>query len=171
MELEVRIDRLGAQGDGVAQGPDGPLYVHLTLPGELVRIAANEARAEPLAILTPSPDRIAPVCPHFGVCGGCALQHMEATAYLAWKRDQVAAAFKARGIEEEIEPVRPVPLASRRRASFALRRGAQGVTFGFHAARSNDVVDLDACPLAYAPHRLGAAEAKADAGAAPQRPA
>ncbi len=147
MELEVRIDRLGAQGDGVAQGPDGPLYVHLTLPGELVRVRADAARAELLAVIAASPDRTAPVCPHFGVCGGCALQHMEATAYLAWKRDQVVAAFKARGIEAEVEPVRPVPLASRRRASFALRRGTQGVTFGFHAARSNDVVDLDACPL------------------------
>ncbi len=41
MELEVRIERLGAQGDGVAQGPDGPLYVPFTLPGELVRVAAN----------------------------------------------------------------------------------------------------------------------------------
>ena len=76
MELEVRIERLGAQGDGVAQGPDGPLFVPFTLPGELASVAAGpgEARAEPLAILEPSPERIAPVCPHFGTCGGCALQ-------------------------------------------------------------------------------------------------
>jgi 23S rRNA (uracil1939-C5)-methyltransferase len=68
MELEVRIERLGAQGDGVAQGPDGPLFVPFTLPGELVSVAAEpgEARAEPLAILAPSPERIAPICPHFG---------------------------------------------------------------------------------------------------------
>jgi 23S rRNA (uracil1939-C5)-methyltransferase len=147
MELEVRIDRLGAQGDGVADRPDGPLYVPFTLPGELVRVAADDARAELLDVLEPSPDRIAPVCPHFGVCGGCALQHMDAGAYLAWKRDQIAAAFKARGIEAAVEPVRPVPLKSRRRASFAFRRGTIGLAFGFHAARSHDVVDLDACPL------------------------
>jgi 23S rRNA (uracil1939-C5)-methyltransferase len=147
MELDVRIDRLGAQGDGVAQGPDGPLYVPFTLPGELVRVAADETRAELPSILEASPDRRAPACPRFGVCGGCALQHMEARAYLAWKRDRVAAAFKAHGIEMEIEPVRPVPLASRRRAGFAVRRGAQGIAFGFRAARSHNVVDLDACPL------------------------
>ena len=80
MELEVRIERLGAQGDGVAQGPDGPLFVPFTLPGELVKVAAEpgEPRAEPLAIIEPSPERIAPVCQYFGTCGGCALQHMEA---------------------------------------------------------------------------------------------
>jgi len=44
MELEVRIDRLGAQGDGLAQGPDGPLFVPFTLPGELVKVVA-EARS------------------------------------------------------------------------------------------------------------------------------
>ena len=40
MELEVRIERLGAQGDGMARGPDGPLLVPFTLPGELVSVAA-----------------------------------------------------------------------------------------------------------------------------------
>jgi 23S rRNA (uracil1939-C5)-methyltransferase len=143
MELDVRIDRLGAQGDGVAQGPDGPLYVPFTLPGELVRVAADETRAELPSILEASPDRRAPACPRFGVYGRCAPQHMEARAYLAWKRDRVAAAFKAHGIETEIEPVRPVLLASRRRAGFAVRRGAQGIAFGFRAARSHTVVDLD----------------------------
>ena len=88
MELEVRIERLGAQGDGMARGPDGPLFVPFTLPGELVSVAAEpgENHAKSLAILEPSGERVAPVCPHFGTCGGCALQHMEAGAYLAWKR-------------------------------------------------------------------------------------
>ena len=65
MELEVRIDRLGAQGDGVAQSPDGPLFVPFTFPGELVKVAAEPGKdhAELLTILKPSPDRIAPVCP------------------------------------------------------------------------------------------------------------
>jgi tRNA/tmRNA/rRNA uracil-C5-methylase (TrmA/RlmC/RlmD family) len=80
MELEVRIDRLGAQGDGLAQGPDGPLFVPFTLPGELVKVVAEpgEPRAEAFAIIEPSQERIAPVCQYFGTCGGCALQHMDA---------------------------------------------------------------------------------------------
>jgi 23S rRNA (uracil1939-C5)-methyltransferase len=67
MELEVRIERLGAQGDGLAQGPDGPLFVPFTLPGELVKVAAEpgEPRAEALAILEPSLERVAPVCQYF----------------------------------------------------------------------------------------------------------
>lgn len=67
MELEVRIERLGAQGDGMARGPDGPLLVPFTLPGELVSVAAEpgENHAKSLAILEPSGERVAPVCPHF----------------------------------------------------------------------------------------------------------
>ena len=59
MELEVRIERLGAQGDGVAEGPDGPLFVPFTLPGELVKVdaKAGDGHAEALAILEPSPER------------------------------------------------------------------------------------------------------------------
>ena len=149
MELEVRIERLGAQGDGVAQGPDGPLFVPFTLPRELVKVAAEpgEPRAEALAILDPSPKRIAPVCQYFGTCGGCALQHMEAHAYLAWKREQVVAALASRGLEAPVEEARAVPLGSRRRAAFALGRTAHGVAFGYRGARSHDIVDIAACPV------------------------
>ena len=149
MELEVRIERLGAQGDGVAQGPDGPLFVPFTLPGELVKVEAKsgDGHAEPLAILEPSPERVAPVCQYFGTCGGCALQHMEAHAYLAWKRELVIAALASRGLEAPVEEVRAVPLASRRRAAFALGRTAKGIAFGYRAARSHAIVDIAACPV------------------------
>src|SRR6476660_2975371 len=149
MELEVRIERLGAQGDGVAQRPDVPLFVPFTLPGERVRVAAEpgEVRAVPFAILKPSPVRIAPVCPDFGICGGCALQHLEAHAYLAWKRELVIAALASRGLEALVEEFRPVPLASRRRASFALERSGQRIALGYRAARSHDIVDIATCPV------------------------
>ncbi|HSA66082.1 MAG TPA: hypothetical protein VLE24_00300, partial [Methyloceanibacter sp.] len=149
MELEVRIERLGAQGDGVTQGPEGPLFVPFTLPGELVKVEAapGEPRAEPLAILEPRPERVLPVCQYFGTCGGCALQHMETQAYLAWKREQVIAALASRGLEAPVEKARPVPLASRRRAALTLGRTARGVAFGYRAARSHDIVDIEACPV------------------------
>ena len=149
MELEVRIERLGAQGDGVAEGPDGPLFVPFTLPGELVKVEAKsgDGHAEPLAILEPSPERVAPVCQYFGTCGGCALQHMDAHAYLAWKRELVVAALASRGLEAPVEQVRAVPLASRRRAAFALGRTAKDIAFGYRAARSHAIVDIAACPV------------------------
>ena len=84
MKLEVRIERLGAQGDGVAQGPAGPLLGLTHFPGELVKRPGMD-QAEPLATLESSPDRIAAVYRYFGTCGGCALQRMRLIAYLAWK--------------------------------------------------------------------------------------
>jgi 23S rRNA (uracil1939-C5)-methyltransferase len=117
--LEVKIARLGSGGDGVAEGPSGPSYVPFTLPGEraVIMLRPGEDRGALLDVLSPSSNRVAPVCPYFAACGGCALQHMEEGAYLAWKREQVAAALKSRGLTAEIEPARPVPFASRRRAT------------------------------------------------------
>ncbi len=147
MEREVEIARLGAQGDGVAEGSDGPLYVSFALPVERVRVevAPGDDRAELLAVIQPSPDRVEPVCPHFGACGGCALQHLEGAAYLDWKREKVVGALRSRGLDAAVEPVRPVPLGSRRRAALALARGKDSESIGpvaapqssFRASRSN----------------------------------
>ncbi|MGZ5849305.1 MAG: class I SAM-dependent RNA methyltransferase [Methyloceanibacter sp.] len=149
MEREVEIGRLGAQGDGVAQGPEGPLFVPFALPGERVRVALDpgDQQAQLLAVLEASPDRIAPICPHFGICGGCALQHLEERAYLAWKRDQVRTALQSRGLEAEVDPVRSVPLASRRRASFALAHTRAGVVLGYHKRGSHEVIGVEVCPV------------------------
>jgi 23S rRNA (uracil1939-C5)-methyltransferase len=149
MELEVEIERLGAQGDGVAEGPDGPIFVPFTLPGErvLVAIESEGKRADLLEVLNPSPSRVAPICRHFGSCGGCALQHMEEGAYLAWKREQVVAALRARGLEPEVEAVRPVSLGTRRRASLALGRTGGTPALGYRRARSHDLVDIASCPV------------------------
>lgn len=147
--LEVEIARLGSGGDGIAEGAGGPIYVPFTLPGERVVIVLDKGgdRGSLLDVLVPSPDRVAPACPYFGACGGCALQHMERSAYLAWKREQVAAALKARGLAPEIEEVRPVPLGSRRRATLALGRGKAGAVLGYRRARSHDLIDVAACPV------------------------
>ena len=70
-----RIDRIGGQGDGIAETPSGPVFASLTLPGETVRGEVRDGRLETVEIVTPSADRIAPVSPQYGDCGGCALQH------------------------------------------------------------------------------------------------
>ena len=72
---ELEIERIGAQGDGIA---DGRLFVPLTLPGERVSARVEGDRAEVVELLRASPDRIAPVSPHYGDCGGCSLQHWAA---------------------------------------------------------------------------------------------
>jgi 23S rRNA (uracil1939-C5)-methyltransferase len=119
------------------------------LPGERVRAEMEEdgKHAALLEVLARSPDRRDPICPHFGVCGGCALQHLEEGAYLVWKRDLVVQALRSRGLDSEVEPVRPVPLGSRRRATLALGRTQDGLALGYRRARSHDLIDIAVCPI------------------------
>ena len=107
MSARFTIERLGAQGDGVARGEGGDVFVPFTLPGETVLAARHKDRADLLSVLEPSPRRIEPACRHFGACGGCALQHCEDEAYRAWKRDRVVHALKAQRIECEVAPLVP----------------------------------------------------------------
>jgi 23S rRNA (uracil1939-C5)-methyltransferase len=100
------IDRLGHRGDGIADTPDGPLYVPYVLPGETVeveRVPGHLDRRHAIRVEVESPQRIAPICPHFGVCGGCALQHWGAAHYRAWKRDLVVAALGQVGLQPPID--------------------------------------------------------------------
>src|SRR5690242_9828536 len=103
----VTILRLGHAGDGVTE--DG-LFVPFTVPGDVVRVVREGARGRLLEVVTPGPVRIAAACPHFGRCGGCALQMVEAVSYLAWKRDLVVTALKQRGFGDvPVEDIRVVP--------------------------------------------------------------
>ena len=89
------IDRVGHQGDGVAVSKGKQVYIPYTLPDETVIIARRGDRGSLRENVSPSPERIAPICQYFGVCGGCALQHWQAESYRAWKRDLVVAALDA----------------------------------------------------------------------------
>lgn len=149
MTIDLTIDRLGAQGDGIAQTADGPVFVPFTLPGERVRaeMAQDGKHADCIAVLESSPDRVEPVCPHFGLCGGCALQHLETPSYLAWKRELVVAALQSRGLDVPVEPTRAVPLGNRRRATFSLERRGKDAVLGYRRARSHDTIDIATCPI------------------------
>jgi 23S rRNA (uracil1939-C5)-methyltransferase len=74
-EAVLDIVAMGARGEGVAEGDDGPVYAPFTLPGERVRARVLGGRASGAAIEAPSPDRVVPPCSVFGRCGGCQLQH------------------------------------------------------------------------------------------------
>lgn len=157
----MTIERLGAAGDGVARGEDGrPLYVPGALPGERVVVAVEHRRGEGLAgrlidILAPSLDRVRPPCPHVGVCGGCALQHLAPAAYVEWKRGLLVAALHRAGFSDAaVSPLVPAEPGTRRRAEFTLRPGVAG----FHARASAAVVDVPGC-LVLAPPLLALAEA------------
>lgn len=142
---ELRIAAVGAQGDGVAQGN----FIPLTLPGELVTAQMSGARGELLDILEASQDRVTPPCPHFGVCGGCALQHWEVQPYLDWKREQIRIQLGYEGLETEILPTFASPPASRRRVALHARGGKGGVRLGFKERRSWNLVQIETCPVSH----------------------
>jgi 23S rRNA (uracil1939-C5)-methyltransferase len=143
--------RIGADGDGVADLPDGgTAYIPFTLPGELVRATLTGRRGVAAALLEPSPARAEPACPHFGACGGCSLQHWRDDDYAGWKVAQVEAALRRAGFDSvPMLPLRRTPPGARRRLDLALRRTPAGVVAGLHRARGEDVVDLDVCPVAH----------------------
>lgn len=151
---KLDIARIGHRGDGIADTPEGPVFVPLTLPGEAVEVERAHDRARLLAVLAPSPERIAPICAHFGPCGGCALQHWAAAPYEAWKRGLVVETLARAGIETEVASLVPAHGEGRRRATFHARgtggsapQGRDVLAVGFAGRRSHAVVAIDACPI------------------------
>ncbi|WP_321342494.1 RsmD family RNA methyltransferase [Breoghania sp.] len=147
MPETVTIDHLAHRGDGVALVGDKPLYVPLTLAGETVQIERKGERAKLLSVEAPSPQRVDAVCPHYGVCGGCALQHMEPIAYRAWKEEQVKAALASRGIEADIRPIVEARPGTRRRAVLSAVRAGGRVLLGYHERMANRLVGIETCPV------------------------
>ena len=151
MVERVLIDHVGHRGDGVSFSSGDALYVPYTLGGETVEAAAvpgHPDRRKLLAVDTPSPQRIAPFCPHFGVCGGCAIQHWQPDAYQQWKRNIVVETLRAAKIDCEVAPLVDAHGLGRRRATFHARIGTREILkVGFSAAGSHDIIPIDRCPI------------------------
>jgi 23S rRNA (uracil1939-C5)-methyltransferase len=156
------IARLGSRGDGVADTPAGPLYVPYALPGERAQVEAWPGHADRRHLIkvdVASPERIAPICPHFGTCGGCALQHLATARYRDWKRALVVAALARAGFDAPIDELIDAHGEGRRRAVFHARRSTRDVIeVGFAALKAHHVVAIDRCPI-LAPGLTGAIEA------------
>ncbi|APX13137.1 class I SAM-dependent RNA methyltransferase [Tateyamaria omphalii] len=140
----VTIERLGQQGDGIAPGP---VFAPMTLPGEVVSGVLDGVHLTDVRIETPSPDRVAPPCPHFRSCGGCQMQHASDALVADWKREIVQNALKSAGLETEIRPTVTSPSQSRRRATFAARRTKKGAMAGFHGRKSDTIIAVPNCML------------------------
>jgi 23S rRNA (uracil1939-C5)-methyltransferase len=147
----LTIARLAHRGDGIAETPAGPLFVPYTLPGETVTVEPAPGQPDRRNLLTvesASPDRIAPICPHFGICGGCAMQHWQTDRYREWKRELVVTTLAQAGIDAPVDALIDAHGDGRRRATFHARRGnGDKPEVGFSAARAHDVIPIDACPV------------------------
>jgi 23S rRNA (uracil1939-C5)-methyltransferase len=151
----VTIHAVGAEGDGIARTPGGPVFVPFTLPAEEVAIARVKSQGTVMSWAATSPDRVAAKCRHFGpegkggACGGCSLQHWADAPYQAYKRELVIDALKSRNVETDVAAIVPCAPAERRRVTMTGRLTDKGVMLGFMQASSHNIVPVEECPIAH----------------------
>lgn len=151
------IESLDQEARGITRHEGKAIFVEGALPGETVEFVAYRRKpsyelAHTVRIVRPSSDRVVPCCPHFGVCGGCSLQHLEPAAQVAAKQrlleDDLWHLGRNRA-EELYAPIHGWPWGYRFRARLAVRHVAKkgGVLVGFHERRSSYVADMRQCAI------------------------
>ncbi len=155
MALEaLSIIDIGSNGDGIARLDNGSVvFVPFAATGDMVmanvtRDQDGQLRAKIDSFLLKSPQRVTPPCRHFGICGGCALQHIDPESYRTFKRKNVTDTLQRADIElpDDIEEVF-IPPYTRRRANFAARVTKGKTIIGFHERRSATIRDVPDCHL------------------------
>jgi 23S rRNA (uracil1939-C5)-methyltransferase len=146
------IDHVGHRGDGVALASGESIYVPYALGGETVEVTDvaghHPDRRRLLNVEIASPERIAPFCRHFGVCGGCAIQHWEMDHYRAWKHALVVEALNQAKLDCEVAPLVDAHGKGRRRITLHARMGTHEVLkVGYAAASTHDIIPIDRCPI------------------------
>jgi 23S rRNA (uracil1939-C5)-methyltransferase len=157
--VELPVEKLGAQGDGIAQCVGQPVFLPFTAPGDRVRarLGARRGRGREGRVtewLEAGPERADPPCRHFGTCGGCALQHLSASSYRAVKLGALRTALQRIGVDPRvIRPMRVVPPVRRRARVGLVRPGDPRLParIGFRERFRHDLVDIAQCPILEAP--------------------
>jgi 23S rRNA (uracil1939-C5)-methyltransferase len=161
----LEIEGIAAGGAGLARREGQAVFVEGTAPGDRIAARITEehrgwARAETLEILRPSPDRVEALCPRYGSCGGCSLQHIRYEAQLAAKAAVLKEAFTRLGGTTPPEPrVFPsAPWEYRNRMQFHRitsrdapeRRAAPSgeAAAGLRARKNGGIIPLNDCPVA-----------------------
>jgi 23S rRNA (uracil1939-C5)-methyltransferase len=165
MTEKLVITRLGSHGEGIAEAAAGAVYVPYALPGETVEVEPWPGHADRRRlnrVAAASTARTTPICPHFGACGGCALQHLAAGPYRDWKCGLVITALARAGLDAPVDDLIEAHGEGRRRAVFHARCDAPDVlAVGFAAMKAHRVVAIDRCPI-LAPALTGAIAAAWD---------
>lgn len=154
---ETVIESLDHEGRGVARCEGKTIFVEGALPRERVAFASyrrkpNYELATAGSILSPSFQRVEPRCRHFGICGGCSMQHLDPAGQAAVKQRVLEDAFWhiARMRPEVVYPAIYGPswgYRSRARLSVRLVPKKGGVLVGFHEKRSSYIADMDSCEV------------------------
>ncbi|MTV24863.1 class I SAM-dependent RNA methyltransferase [Nitriliruptoraceae bacterium ZYF776] len=151
--LTATVDGFTHGGEGVARVEGKAVFVPGTLPGEQVVLRVVDdrpswARAELVEVTDPSPDRVAPPCPHATVCGGCDLQHAAPTAQRRLKTRVVREQLQRLGkvVDPPVADCLAVGPDLGYRTHAQLHADDDG-RLGFHRAGTHDVVPVEVCPI------------------------
>ena len=153
----AQVESLDPEGRGVARVDGKAIFISGALPGELVEFSPYQRKpnyelADTTRVLRASPSRVEPRCPHFGICGGCSLQHLELRAQVAAKQrileDSLARIGKVRA-ETMLAPIHGPDWRYRYRARMSARYVIKKAKqlLGFHERRSTFVADMDTCEV------------------------
>jgi len=151
-EFQMEITDLAFGGDGVGRIENMVCFVPYTVPEDVVRVEITELkkkflRGRMLEVIQPSPWRTEPVCPHFGVCGGCNWQHVKYERQLTAKKDHLKNILrKITGIDAEVGEVLPSEKIYHYRRSGRLQISPGG-RLGFFRSGSTRVVPIRSCPI------------------------
>jgi 23S rRNA (uracil1939-C5)-methyltransferase len=168
---EADVVDLSHDGRGIARVGGKAVFIEGALPGERVRFRIFKRRRQLdeallVGVLTASPDRVVPACAHFGICGGCSLQHLSASAQLAAKQRQLLDNLERIGRvrpQRVLAPLRGPEWAYRRRARLGVKyvHKKGRVLAGFREREKPYIADIRRCeilrsPLATLPEDLAA---------------
>lgn len=152
--MQMNVEKLVYGGSGLGFVDKMPVFVPMTVPGDVVEASVtkkhkNYIEAVALKIVTASPNRVVPKCRFFGQCGGCQWQHIDYAAQILWKQlileEQLVRIGKIK--EPNVLPTIPSPRAWNYRSRVKLHKDESG-RVGFHAAGTNEVVEIDECLIA-----------------------
>jgi len=150
--FSARVERIASGGAGVAGYEGKRVFIELTAPQDLVRCQIKKdhktwAEAELLELLEESPRRAEPLCPLYGRCGGCSLQHLDYEAQIEAKTAIVKDAFSRIGgiVLQDIRLRRSSPFEYRNRLQFHKTASNKP---GLKERKSSRLVALDDCPVA-----------------------
>ena len=153
-ELQLLIEKLVYGGDGLGHADGNTVFVPFVLPGEQVKAETVSRKkklvwAKPVEIAKPHPERVAPVCPHFGTCGGCHYQHAAYEAQVKFKTEILRETLSRMGGVNwtgEIKTHTAEPLRYRNRAQWAVRH-SNPRALGYYLPETNVVMPVDRCDV------------------------
>jgi 23S rRNA (uracil1939-C5)-methyltransferase len=151
------IESLDHEARGITRLEGKTIFVDGALPGEIVEYASFRRKpsyelAHLVNVISGSVSRVRPHCEYFGVCGGCAMQHLEPSAQVAAKQrvleDSLWHIGRARA-EQMLSPIQGAPWGYRHRARLGVRNVPKkgGVLVGFHERRSSYIADMRSCAI------------------------